>query len=468
MRTVRTRLTLLTMLVVAITLAVSGIAIRSIMRATLYRELDAQLAEQISHISTGTDLKSPGIKIIHEKEQKKPAQSSTRMVQVVGTSTGLAKLDTVATSPRLIPLGRNNDFSEAWPPEDPEGATRAITEKWVVHDFSGNDGPKRSLTKLVASHVAVAQATASLLPLKRQLAVLDASLLASIPLAILLAAVAGTLVVRSVLRPLRMLTSAAQNLDPDLSSSRLPVMGKDEFADMAAVLNQAFDRTATAFTSLRRFTTDAGHELRTPLATIKGSSSYLLHLTELPKTAKASVEGIDRSADRMGKLVDDLLVLARHDAGRNESHADLFAVRVLMDEIIEDLATITDPSLLTESVFRGEDNFSGDPELVRRVVTNLLTNAFRYANSSVSLSCQVHPDLLTVVVQDDGDGIAPDHLARLGERFYRPDADRDRQSGGFGLGLAIAQSLCQEHGGELVLTSERDNGTVATATFHRR
>src|ERR1019366_881228 len=158
--------------------------------------------------------------------------------------------------------------------------------------------------------IAVVQSAHDLSPVAAGVRQLDVSLATLIPLALLVAAAAGAVLVGNTMRPLRRLSESARNLDPDLSKERLPVVGKDEFADLAITFNGAFDRTASAFASqsramkqLERFTGDAGHELRSPLGAIKGSVTFLLGSRKWGGEVKKSLEIIDRSSDRMTKLI---------------------------------------------------------------------------------------------------------------------------------------------------------------------
>ena len=285
----------------------------------------------------------------------------------------------------------------------------------------------------------------------------------TIPIALVIAALCGAALIGGAMRPLRKLADAAQHLDPDLSGSRLPAEGSDEFAELARTFNAAFDRTAAAFAQLERFTGDAGHELRTPIAAIKSNSSYLLHLGGLPPESREAVTSIDRSVDRMARLVDDLLLLARHDAGVLEPVWEPVQIEPLLQEVIE---RNEGPEI--ELCIESGRTFRGDPDAVRRVATNLISNAARYARSEVQVGVRLEGDLLCLSVADDGKGIAPEHLARLGERFYRVDEARARDSGGFGLGLAIVKELCAAHGGALQFESRPGSGTTAVATMRVR
>lgn len=472
MRTVRARLTLFTILVVALALGLTGLALRARIRQNLIDEVDRQLAQQIAHVTTGASVGDLDIPVIrHEAPPKHAAgEIHNRMVQVLKTGRNLVKLDIEPPSPRIIPVRPDGSLGDEMTIDDPDGAKEALSRGRTFRTVTKGGVPMRTVSAPVGDHVAVVQAVLPMSPVYRQLADLDRGLLMSIPFAILIAAVSGALLIGSSMRPIRQLTDSARRLDPGLSDERLPADGHDEFAAMARVLNEAFDRTASAFQAqreaiahLQRFTADAGHELRTPLATIKGSSSYLLHMTDLPSETVASVQSIDRSADRMARLIDDLLILARHDSGTMPLRRQSCDVGLLVQEVVDE--TSPPPHLRVETCLKVDGPFAGDPDFIHRVLTNLLANACQYARSSVRVDAVLEEGVLTLAVTDDGEGIAPEHLARLGERFYRPDPARARTDGGFGLGLAIVKELCAAHGGALRIESELGVGTTVRASF---
>jgi signal transduction histidine kinase len=313
--------------------------------------------------------------------------------------------------------------------------------------------------------VAVAQSVHPLAQLDSQLADLDRSLAMLIPLAILVAAFSGAFIIGATMRPLRHLTASARRLKADMTGERLPIIGDDEFARLSWAFNEAFERSAAAFASqrqaiaqLERFTGDAGHELRTPLGAVKSGASYLLHMTDLPAEARKSLQIIDRSTDRMARLIDDLLLLAKSDGGRPLRLVPGLNVRRLVEESVEELSIPPTIRVLIEGEIACA--VTGDPESIKRVVANLVSNAITYARSKVEVRTYVENAYAVISVADDGMGIESVHLARLGERFYRPDDSRSRHLGGTGLGLAIAKSLCTSHGGDLEITSEIGVGTT--------
>lgn len=477
MKTVRGRLTIFTVAVVAAILALMGLFVRFQVQSNLVAEIDRQLGEDVSSVKTGhfsidenlLPLGSGKVNQMILRHSSTDQQETMR--QILRSQTGDVSLEAKWTAPRLIPA---SDLPHDGGPraDDPQGVVLARAGAPVVRDFVLKQLPMRSMTAPVLQDgklVAFVQATRPLTPVRHQMADLDRALATSIPVAILLAAIGGALLVGSSMRPLRKMTDSADRLDRDLSSARLPVEGEDEFAGLATTINAAFDRTAAAFadqrralTQLERFTGDAGHELRTPLASIKTNVSYLLHLAEVPAEHQPALQLIDTSADRMTKLIGDLLLLARQDGGRSVLRPISVDVPALIQDVADSLperedigVRILSPELLS----------CVDRDSIERVLVNLVSNALRYAQASVTIMASLADGFLLLEVTDDGPGIAPEDVVRLGERFFRPDEARGRQEGGVGLGLAIARSLAESHGGDLTIESKLGEGTIVRARF---
>lgn len=475
MKTVRGRLTLFTVAVVGAILALMGLFVRFQVQNNLIAEIDRQLSEDVSRVKTGPiepseiAFPTPLPKADQITLRHSIAERQDTMMQILRSQGGDVRLEARWTAPRLIPVATDDIVPRA---EDPEGVVLARKGLPVRRDFSLKGLPMRSMTAPVRRDgklIAFVQAIRPLTPVRNQMANLDRALATSIPVAILLAAIGGALLVGSSMRPLRKMTDSARSLDRDLSSARLPVEGEDEFAGLATTINAAFDRTAAAFaeqrralTQLERFTGDAGHELRTPLASIKTNASYLLHLTEAPPEHQPALRLIDTSADRMTKLIGDLLLLARQDGGRSILRPTPVDIPTLAQDVVDTLPArdevtvrVEIPPLLA----------CVDRDSVERVLLNLVSNALRYARTSITIEASLAKGILSLNVSDDGLGIAPEDVSRLGERFFRPDEARGRQEGGVGLGLAIARSLTESHGGELTVESELGRGTTVQAKF---
>jgi signal transduction histidine kinase len=215
---------------------------------------------------------------------------------------------------------------------------------------------------------------------------------------------------------------------------------------VAAAFENRFDRLDEAFASQRRFVSDASHELRTPLTAIRGQLEVLACN---PEPAAAEVRQVEQvvltEMARIERLVDDLLRLARL-----EEDARLRPAAISLPAFLEEIAA--DESLgYVECGDLAVGTLGADPEALTQVLRNLIGNARRYAgpHGTVSVSAAAKGSRLTIRIDDDGPGIPPAERERVFERFHRSEAARDRHSGGAGLGLAIARSIVELHGGRI-------------------
>jgi signal transduction histidine kinase len=307
----------------------------------------------------------------------------------------------------------------------------------------------------------------------RALAGLNRALLLLMPVALIAAGFVGAALTDRVLRRVRAMTRAAARIGARDLAERLPADGDDEFSDLATTFNGLLGRLETAFTrqqrlveQQRRFTADASHELKTPLTVIKGNTSMLLAGRPGEATYRESVGEIDRAANTMGKLVQDLLLLARSDEGRlGQGRIELLAREVLERAVAR--VPHGDGTAPIRLAIEGEPTLRGGEDELTRMVANLLDNALRHTppDGTVTLGARREGASVVLTIVDTGSGIAPEHLAHVGERFYRADAARARADGGTGLGLAICRAIAEAHGGTLAIRSAPGNGTTVTVTL---
>ena len=291
------------------------------------------------------------------------------------------------------------------------------------------------------------------------------------PVALVLAGLGALFLTGRALRPVREVTQAAAQISAENLGRRLEVHGEDELAQMAATFNAMITRLEAAFEQQRRFTADASHELRTPLARIKVTTSSALAEEQSLEEYRTALRIADRAADGMSRLVQELLLLARMDAGQMQVKLERLDARELACHAIDQFPN---PGGVHIDVELPEAPLclEGDPNHLMRVLVNLLENAARHTPSNGRICISGHRAGQQVVLQvrDTGEGIAPEHLPHLGERFYRVDASRTRSrgtapTGGSGLGLAISRTLMEAHGGTLTITSELGRGTTVTLTL---
>lgn len=290
-------------------------------------------------------------------------------------------------------------------------------------------------------------------------------------LAVVAAGLVGTIVVRRQLAPLREVAATAHRVaEKPLAegeielSDRVPARLTDErneVGQVGAALNTLLDHVETSLDvrhrseqQVRQFVADASHELRTPLATIAG---YTELARRQPEAGATSLDKVEGEAARMTHLVEDLLLLARLDAGRPLVREPVDLSRLLM-EAVNDARVVAPDHTWRLALPDQPVEVLGDEQRLHQVVTNLLTNARKYTPPGTTVTATARPDGFDV--HDDGPGFAPDVAEHAFERFVRGDAARHRE-GGAGLGLALVRAIVGAHGGTVTLASRPGDTTLA-------
>jgi signal transduction histidine kinase len=271
----------------------------------------------------------------------------------------------------------------------------------------------------------------------------------------------GWVIAGRVLAPIAHITHVAREIQARELSRRIELDGPDdELKRLADTFDSMLGRLDLAFASQRRFVADASHELRTPLAIIKANLDLALTDVQATEESRASAAAVIRRAiDRMARLTDDLLALARLDAPA--AGREPIAVSGLLEDAAEEFAaaaTARGVAIDVETV--GARPVLGDRDVLKRAVTNLLDNAVRAARTTVHLSHGEDDRGAWLRVADDGPGIAPEHRESIFDRFWRPDEARSRLGGGSGLGLAIVRQIAEAHGGSVELFPESEAGAT--------
>jgi signal transduction histidine kinase len=243
-----------------------------------------------------------------------------------------------------------------------------------------------------------------------------------------------------------------------------------EFQELVGTLNAMIARLETSFSGLRRFTADASHELKTPLAVLRADVERAMTDHTPPPERLVALEEALQETTRMADLVESLLTLARADEGRFDIHKEPVSLKPLVQDIYETAVILGEGAGVTVNFpFTADVTVMGDPTRLRQLFLNLVTNAIKYtpAGGKVELGLGLHPDNVTFAVRDTGIGIAAVDVPHIFERFWRADRARSRMSerGGFGLGLAISQWIAQAHGGTLTASSRLGRGSLFTVTL---
>jgi signal transduction histidine kinase len=276
---------------------------------------------------------------------------------------------------------------------------------------------------------------------------------------------AAWLVAGRALRPVAALTATAEAIARSRSfRRRVPAEGgRDELGRLAATFNEMLGSLDGAYQAEQRFVADASHELRAPLTAIQANLELLERRPDLPPEARReAVAEAGREARRLAALVADLLALARADAGVALRREPVELDRVLLDAAAEARHLGRGPRLEVGAL--EPVAVQGDRDRLRQLLLILLDNALKYTPPAGQVTVGLRRDgtAAELFVRDTGVGIAPEHLARVFERFYRADAARARDPGGSGLGLPIARWIARQHGGDVSLASEPGRGTTAT------
>ncbi len=284
-----------------------------------------------------------------------------------------------------------------------------------------------------------------------------------LPVAALLARRWMTRAVSLALEPLGRVVDETRLIGPHDLSRRVPApAGVVEVSELSEALNRLLERVERAHRALEGFTADASHELRTPLAHIRAQAQWSLDDRRSRADQCDGLAGIARETERMIRMVEDLLLIAR---GENRQLAvasrefDLVAVVHEVEEIAAAMAK--DRDLRVRSEVNGPIHAIGDAGRTREILLNLASNAVRHTSAgSVVFTCERDDGMVGVAVRDTGCGIEPQHLSRVFDRFYRVDRARSRTHGGAGLGLTIARLLAELQHGRIEVKSTRGKGSA--------
>ena len=264
------------------------------------------------------------------------------------------------------------------------------------------------------------------------------------------------------------LAGAISGIDAAQLNRRLSVdTSQNELKDLADAINDMLNRINQAYQSQVRFVSDASHELRTPIAVIQGYANLLDRWGKHDeKTMQESLNAIKSETENMKTLVEQLLFLARGDNETIQLHKAIFDCCDIVDEIIRE-TTLIDSTHVFRTELDRPAYLDADQQLIKQVLRILVDNSIKYTPAGGEIILRVFNDKETVsiVVQDNGIGIAPQDVSHVFDRFYRSDESRARKTGGSGLGLAIAKWIVERHGGHFELLSRVDIGTRTTVVL---
>ena len=286
-----------------------------------------------------------------------------------------------------------------------------------------------------------------------------------IPLLLLLAALGGYWVAGRALSPVLSMIAAAEAIHPGDLSARLQVpAAADELQRLALTLNRMLARMQAGFERITRFTADASHELRTPVALLRTRAEVLLRRTRTPAEYQSALQASLQELENTSALLEELLLLARADAGAETLQFADVHLDQLVRVTVADMQALTEEKHLSWSLELPPQSVQvrGDAGALRRMLLVLLDNAVKYTPEHGAIAVALHSrqGRVEVEIRDTGIGIAEPDLAHIFERFYRADPARVRTNGGVGLGLSIGRWIAERHGGSITVESTPGSGSV--------
>ncbi|MEW9529314.1 sensor histidine kinase [Microbispora sp. NPDC049125] len=421
-RSLRFRLTSAASLVLALALATSAFVFVEVLGQALARSVDDgvyQRARDVVALSDAGRLPNPVVSV------------DNTIIQVIGPDGRI--VNATPGTDRLVPLIPRGELA---------AAARAGSFRFL--DGRPYALPRTLLVRaLRADHGVTVIAARSFAEVEGSLGTTAHVLLMGVPLLLALLAVASWLVIGRTLRPLTLLRRGAAAISGTARSPRLPVPeARDEVHSLATTLNAMLGRLEEADARQRALVSDAAHELRSPLASIRLQLEVALsHPGE--QDWKETAADVLEDTLRLSRLAEDLLALARLDEGRpgRREPVDLAELARATAERHGLAADVSAPAAIV----------AGDTLDLGRVLTNLVDNAVRHAASSVVVGLRVDEHMAELTVTDDGPGIPAEHRQRVFDRFTRLDSARSRDDGGAGLGLAIVRTTVEAHGGNVHL-----------------
>lgn len=301
-------------------------------------------------------------------------------------------------------------------------------------------------------------------PVRHALASLAWVIGLAFPIVLMLGVIVSYVVAGRLLAPVAVMARKAHDITAENLSDRLPIRNaRDEFGTLAMAFNTLLARLEDSFDRLRCFTTDASHELRTPLTALRSVGEVALREPRDATTYRETIESMLEDTDRLTRLVESLLALARADAGRGTPVREPLDLVVLVDEVVEFLRALADERSQGLSIEAPSAVVTkGDREMIRQAVVNLINNAIKYSSPGGEIAVAVRSvnNQAIIEVSDTGPGIPLEERERIFERFYRIDKARSRESGGIGLGLAIARRSIEAQGGRIEIESAVGEGST--------
>jgi heavy metal sensor kinase len=453
----RAKLTLWYGVLLFFTLSAFGAAFYVVLARNLYRSVDHKLltlAEVVAESSVRNFLR-PGLNdFSHLLEELFGVPAAGQFIQVLDPSGNVGS--------------RSRNLERTKLPVSPMALKRAVHGGEMVYETIGDSSSRH---RLLTYPVVVRGRVRNIVQVATSLGVLSETLrevlwvlAMGIPACLTIALFGGWLLVRRALRPIETMVAALRNLEADNLDARIPEEGGSlEIRELAENFNALLARLEDAFRKLRQFTADASHELRTPLTVLRGEAEVALRHPRTPEEYQEVIASSLEETHRMGRIVEDLMLLAQGDLGV----APIEKLEMDLSRFLAEVASYAEvlaeaKGVLLTAAGGPPVTVRADALRLRQLFLNLLDNAVKYTppGGKVFLShTRTEKGWVRVTVKDTGVGIPPEDLERIFERFYRVDKHRARAVGGSGLGLAICRWVAEVHGGRIEVRSSPGSGS---------
>jgi len=288
-------------------------------------------------------------------------------------------------------------------------------------------------------------------------------------LAIIGSWVGGWFMAKKALSPIDCMIKELQKIETEYLETRLTIYPvKDEISELSGVINEMLARLENSFNHVRQFTSDSSHELRTPIAIMKAGIEVALSRERDIYNYQQVLANTLEDLGRLSKIVENLFILAKADAGRYEIHMARINLCPIITDIAEQLKLIAEPKNIFVSMEKMEDaSIDGDELLIRMLLLNLVDNAVKYTplNGTIKLSLGKDNGCAKIVIKDNGIGISPEDSPHIFDRFYRASKAGTANHTSSGLGLSICQWIVKSHRGTITVESELHKGSIFTVTL---
>lgn len=279
----------------------------------------------------------------------------------------------------------------------------------------------------------------------------------------------GRFMAKKALKPISRMIKELQEIEPEHLRKRLSLHpAKDEINELSGVINEMLSRLENAFNQIRQFTADASHELRTPIAIMKAGIEVSLSKERAIHGYQQVLANTMEDLGRLSKIVENLFILAKADAGQYALHKERISLRPVIMDIAEQLKLIAEPKNIFVSTEKMDNAFvEGDELLIRMMLLNLIDNAVKYTQpkGAIQLSLCKDNGWVKITIQDTGIGISQEDSVSIFDRFYRANKARTADHTGGGLGLNICQWVVKSHYGTITVESKLHEGSVFTVAL---